>query len=403
MAKVGAPYKEGLNYYVCSPEDAIIKKELDMLFGYLGSTVYDRIMSCIYLEKGYYFQYAETDLLPTCNKLATAYGFLLMKLGIDARSKSKVMEIVQYLVDRKGIFDANSFNEHFIFTSNRIQRYYFWVISRRIELIYNDKYLLAGVQEFINQIIEERAKSRKRVEHEEAEVLPEGYLDNIIDNVKVPNSENAETGITVNINSENDDINRISVSGLNVSNNKQREAKRSEAENGNSSEFPSRTKVLPHETSSSSAKNASEKPKTETVGRTPVSWRNAFIQHWENFSEQTFAPSSAHNGQVNSIVGFAVGTVKRNLLKKGWTEENITEEVIVKPLEAIFERIFTTDVWRKNPKYIRQSVDLKSIENNWATIFNTAFPIAATQDQPAKTKFQKKNVAKSQRASFEDD
>mgnify|MGYP003461587620 FL=1 len=400
MAKVGAPYKEGLNYYVCSPEDVIIKKELDMLFGYLGSTVYDRIMSCIYLEKGYYFQYAETDLLPTCNKLATAYGFLLMKLGIDSRSKPKVLEIVQYLVERKGIFDANSFNEHFIFTSNRIQRYYFWVISRRIELIYNDKYLLAGVQDFINQIIEERAKSRKRVDHEEAEVLPEGYLEAIINSVKVPKAENQENGITVHINSENDDINRITDIGLNDNNNKQREAKRSEAENGNSIKFPSRTKVLPHENVSSSAKDAF---KNEKVGRTPVAWRNVFIQNWEKFSEQTFAPSSAHNAQVNSIVGFAVGTVKKNLVKVGWTDENITEEVIVKPLEAIFERIFTTDVWRKNPKYIRQSVDLKNIENNWATIFNTAFPIAATQDKPAKPKFQKKNVAKSQRASFEDD
>ncbi len=133
------PNKEGLDYF---PLDTDIDKDdkialIEAKHGIAGFGVIIKMYGKIYYGKGYYYDWnKETQLL------------FAKQVGLEVE---KVIEIINDAI-WWDLFDKNLFKKYQILTSKRIQKTYIEATKRRKEVLLLQKYILDGVNGYINKL-----------------------------------------------------------------------------------------------------------------------------------------------------------------------------------------------------------------------------------------------------------
>ena len=133
------PNKQGLDYF---PLNTDISKDdkialIEAKHGLIGYGVIIKLYEKIYYDKGYYYEWNEdTQLL------------FSKQVGLEVE---KVTEIINDAIKRD-LFDEELFKKYKILTSKRIQKTFLEATKRRREIPMIQKYLLNGVNGYINKV-----------------------------------------------------------------------------------------------------------------------------------------------------------------------------------------------------------------------------------------------------------
>jgi len=136
---VARPNKQGLDYF---PLNTDISKDdkialIEAKHGLIGYGVIIKLYEKIYYDKGYYYEWNEdTQLL------------FSKQVGLEVE---KVTEIINDAIKRD-LFDEELFKKYKILTSKRIQKTFLEATKRRREIPMIQKYLLNGVNGYINKV-----------------------------------------------------------------------------------------------------------------------------------------------------------------------------------------------------------------------------------------------------------
>lgn len=381
MSKPGRPNEKRLPYFNISSQDKILD-DLEYIFGYYGVVLYLRLKQQLHNVEGYYLNTREDDskakYLKTvplnakpCTNSVPCNGFF-KRYTSDRKNNSKIDGILQFLFDhdkngnpvditvsRNAVFDQEMYETHGILTGEEIQKFYFIVTKRRKELDINEKFLLPGIKEFIEEL-RSGAEEEEDEEQNKVQTLKETFTEIIQNIVK---NENA---INVDINSENADIN--------TNNHQQKDNKGKVKGKGKSEAFEnvpfSTTNVvtIAPQGDSDLQSNEEKEEKTKKPQTDPIH-RAAFGKLWEQFAQQGFAPSSKEeNIAVNSIIGKSKATAIFELNKINYPDDKRTPEIYLKMMEKLWEMVFDKQFWNSLPVTLNSHVDFKILSSRWNSI-----------------------------------